>query len=270
MAAVYAQEAGEDCKMTLTSQKDLQQLKNRFRDLAEKSFRQNIFTFTGFLGLAEQNVFWQMEKELKYVSYKLWGGDEDTDRKVVRFGSAAELGYEEPYDIVCIHISPLLEKFAEELSHRDYLGALMNLGIDRSTMGDIRTGDREGYLFCLKNVAPFICENLNQVKHTYVKCSVITEPAVLPREEPRQETFQVSSERIDAVTAKVYNQSRGSVTELFAAGKVYVDGRLCENNSRLLKPGETVNVRGYGKFIYQGIGRETRKGKLSIQTAVYR
>ncbi len=70
--------------------------------------------------------------------------------------------------------------------------------------------------------------------------------------------------------AKVYNMSREKSLELFRAGKVYVDGRLCENNSRLLKAGETVNARGYGKFALTGEPRETRKGKLAVSAAVYR
>ena len=50
---------------------------------------------------------------------------------------------------------------------------------------------------------------------------------------------------------------------------VYVDGRLCENNSRQLKGGETVNLRGYGKFLFTGERRETRKGKLSVKVLLY-
>ncbi len=82
--------------------------------------------------------------------------------------------------------------------------------------------------------------------------------------------IQVSSLRVDGVLAKVYNMSREKSLELFRAGKVYVDGRLCENNSRLLKAGETVNARGYGKFALTGEPRETRKGKLAVSAAVYR
>ncbi len=69
--------------------------------------------------------------------------------------------------------------------------------------------------------------------------------------------------------AKVCNQSREKCLELFRTGKVFIDGRLCENNSRLLKAGETVNVRGCGKFRLEGEPRETRKGKLSLEAAVY-
>ncbi len=250
--------------------KEIQQLKNRFRDLAEKSFQQGIFTFTGFLGLSEQDIFWQEEAELKYAGYCLEGGFEDAERVVIRFGCAEELGYEVPFPIVCVHIVPLAQKFADELSHRDFLGALMNLGIERSTVGDIKTGEKQAYLFCLESIAGFICENLDQVKHTRVKCSVTEDYQSIPKEEPVLNNIHVPSLRVDAVLARVYNMSREKSQELFRNGKVYVDGRLCENHSRQLKAGETVNARGYGKFTLMGEGRETKKGRLSVEAAVYR
>lgn len=254
----------------MENEKELQQLKNRFRELADKAFSQNMFVFTGFLGLSEQDIFWKMERELAHAGYTLYGGAQETDRQVVRFGNVEELGYEVPFPIVCVHVSPMMAKFADKLSHRDFLGALMNLGIDRSTIGDIRVGDKEAYLFCLDSIAAYICENLGQVKHTNVKCEIVDEAAQVPEEEPERVNVQVASLRIDAVIAKVYNKSRESCLELFRTQKVYVDGRLCENNSRQLKQDETVNARGYGKFRVVGEPRETKKGKLSLDVLVYR
>lgn len=256
--------------MASENEKEVQKLKNRLCDLADKSYRQNIFTFTGFLGLGEQDVFWRMEPEIKHAGYMLYGGSEDAERKLIRFGNAEELGYEAAFPVVCIHIRPLNAKFADRLSHRDFLGALMNLGIERSTIGDIKVGDKEAYLFCLDSIADHICRNLDQIRHTHVSCSVTENYGEIPKEEPQICSVQVSSLRVDAVIAKLYNKSRSDCLELFRTGRVFVDGRLCENNSRLLKAGETVNARGYGKFVLTGEARETRKGKLCVEAAVYR
>lgn len=253
-----------------SNEKEIQQLKNRLRDLSDKAFRQGIFTFTGFLGLAEQDVFWQEEPKLRYAGYKLEGGFEAADRVVIRFGSEEELGYEMDFPISCIHICPNTRRFADELSHRDFLGALMNLGIERGTIGDIKVGEKQAYLFCMDTIAEFICENLSQVKHTHVTCALTREYGDIPREEPVPVSIQVQSLRVDAVLAKVYNMSREKSLELFRSGKVYVDGRLCENNSRQLKSRETVNARGYGKFVLTGELRKTRKGKLAVDVAVYK
>ncbi len=250
--------------------KEIQQLKNRFHDLADKAFGQGIYTFTGFLGLGEQDVFWQEEAGLRYAGYTLYGGFEGADRVVARFGSSAELGYEMPFPVVCVHIRPLGAKFADALSHRDFLGALMNLGIERSTLGDIRIKEGNAYLFCLDSMAEFICENLRQVKHTAVCCSVAEALEEIPRDEPERVDIHVQSLRADAVLARVYDLSREKSQELFRSGRVYVNGRVCENNSRMLKQKETVNARGYGKFCLTGEPRQTRKGRLAVEAAVYR
>lgn len=256
--------------MAQENEKEIQQLKNRLRDLADRAYSQGIYTFTGFLGLSELDIFYRMEQELRYVGVTANGGCEDADRRVLRFGNPEELGYEAPFPVVCVHIKPLLPKFADTLSHRDFLGALMNLGIERSTIGDIKVGEKEAYLFCLESIAPFICENLEQIKHTHVRCEVTEDVAQLPQEEPERIGIQVQSLRVDAVLAKVYNMSREKSLELFRAGKVYVNGRLCENNARPVKQEETVNARGYGKFKLAGEPRETRKGRISVEVAVYR
>lgn len=253
------------------TEKEIKRLQKRFLELAQKSYQQNIFTFSNFLGLSEQTVFRQIEQELSFAGITLWGGSENTDRKMVRFGLPETLGYEELFPIVCIHMKPPLAKFADSFSHRDYLGALMNLGIERDTVGDIKVGEKEGYLFCHASIAPFICENLNKIKHTSIRCTIVDRVGDLQEEEPESVTIQVSSERMDAVISKIYHLSRSESIQMFREGKVFVDGRLNENNSRVLKSGETVNVRGFGKFKYDDNEKyETKKGKLCLQVKVFR
>ena len=256
--------------MALQTEKDIVQLQRRLKDLAEKSFRQNIYTFSSFLGLAELEVYYKMEKELWFAHPTLFGGDDGAERKIIRFGSPEEFGYEEAFPIVCLHIKPLLAKFADKLSHRDFLGALMNLGMERNCIGDIRVGEKEGYLYCQDTMAEYICDNLTQIKHTHVKCKVVEQIGTTQADEPEEKNVLVSSLRLDGCIAKLYNISRTESLNLFQSGRVYVDGRLTENNSRVLKGGEVVNVRGYGKFIFNGVKYETKKGKLCLEMLVYR
>lgn len=245
-------------------------MQRRIKDLADKSYRQNLFTFSGFLGLAELELYYKMEKEMDFASPALFGGDESAERKMLRFGSPQEFGYEEAYPISCIYAKPLQLKFAEALSHRDFLGALMNLGIERSCIGDIRVGEAGGYFYCQSSMAAYICENLTQIKHTHVSCREVERIESTEADKPEEAEVLVSSLRIDGCLAKLYRLSRAESLSLFQSARVYVDGRLVENNSRLLKPQEVVNVRGYGKFIFTGIKYETKKGKLCLGIQVYR
>lgn len=258
--------------MALDSTKEEQQFKNRMKDLADKSLRQNVYTFTGFLGLSEQDLFRKMlEKgEISYISHKYFGGYEEAERIMVRFGSEEELGYEEDFPIVCVHIKPLMEKFADALSHRDFLGALMNLGIERTTLGDIRVVEKEAYLYCVDSIAEYVCENLDKVKHTNIKCKLVTDVREIPKEEPEEMLVLLPSLRLDVCLAKVYKESRNTILELFRTGKVYVNGKLYENNSKQLKEGDVVNLRGYGKFIFDGMQQETKKGKLNCKIRIFK
>ena len=244
-------------------------LKKRLRELARKCYQNNQYTFTSFLSPADLECFYELERELSYVSYKIWGGSELCERVMVRFGGEEELGYVEEFPIVCLQAKPLAAKFADALSHRDFLGALMNLGIERSTLGDIWLIDNVGYLFCVESMADFIIENLGKVKHTSILCSRAEKIPDFADADKQEIKIQVASGRIDAVLAKVYKLSRSEAIELFRQRKVLLNGRLCENNSAFLGEGDRVSVRGYGRFDYLGEQGLSKKGKTNASVIYY-
>ena len=147
-------------------------LKKRFAELSNKSYNAGIFTFTDFLGLAEQAVFETVKRQLGGVKYTAFGGADGAERVMLRFGDVGDLGYEVPFPITALKISPKDKKFAEKLTHRDFLGALLNLGIERSCLGDIVITDNEGYLFCKENIAEYLASELFRVRRTEVTVSV--------------------------------------------------------------------------------------------------
>lgn len=254
----------------MADDKELQLLQKRLLELAERSYNNNIYTFTPFLGLSEQQAFYEVQRDVAYAGYGMEGGSPLCERRMIRFGSPETLGYEEAYPIQCLKIEPMTPKFAEHLTHRDFLGAIMNLGIERSTVGDIFVEDKEAIVFCQDSIADYLTDNLEQVRRTRVKCAVneVTEQLRSPVTE--QVLLSVSSVRIDTVISKLYNIARSQSMELFRAGRVYVNGRMTENNSYTLKNGDTVTARGFGRFIYTGEQGETRKGKVRISVDVYR
>jgi len=248
-------------------------LKKRFLELADRSFSNSTYTFTDFLGIAEQSDLHMLEREISYAGLTLFGGYENADRVMARFGNEEEFGYEMEFPIVCIHIMPLLKKFADDLNHRDFLGALMNLGIKRETIGDIKVTEKEAYIFCLDNIALYITENLTKVKHTNVKCEVISgfdkTLSSIVDTEPLGKQITLSSLRADGAISKVYNLSRNESLALFQSQKVFINGRLCENNSAKIVLGDVINARGYGKFKIASDPKETRKGKISVSVLLW-
>ncbi len=258
--------------MAAETEKELQQLQKRFLDLADRSWKQNLFTFSGFLSLAEQDCLYRalgMGRGQSRADLALSGGTPHAQRVMARFGDPAQLGYEEPFPISCVMVEPVLEKFSDDLTHRDFMGAILNLGIDRSAVGDIVVDGKRAYVFCTAAMMPFLLEHLEQVRHTRVKCRQVTEISELPEPKKEEREIAVSGPRCDSVTAAVWKLSRGQSQELFAQHKVYVDGRLQENVSYTLKPGDEVSVRGYGKFVYEGEKYTTRKGRLTVGVAVF-
>jgi len=242
---------------------DTEYTKNRFIDLSRMSYERGTYTFTDFLTLAEQSDLHECIKQL-YCPFEVYGGYKGAERTMVRFGSASELGYEVDYPISCIRISPLQKKFAENLSHRDYLGSLMNLGIERPKLGDIIIKDENAYVWADETLAPVICSELTRIRHTSVMSTIISDVGEIPQIELTESVVQVKSERIDAVIAKAYNLSRSQSAELFLQKKIFTDGRLMENESHTLKPGTIVSVRGYGRFIYDGVTGTSKKGSLYV------
>ena len=239
-------------------------IRRRLLDLAEQAERTASYTFSPFLNEAEMAVFYAIQRELPNCGCTVWGGRENADRAMIRFGSAEQLGWEEPFPIVCVEIAPVQKKFADALSHRDFLGALVHLGIQRTELGDILTGDKTAYLFCTENMADYICRELMTVRHTTVTCK---RTESLPeglgvQTEPEQ--IQAASLRADGVISKLYRISRSECLTLFRSGKVFINGAAAENSSYLLKEGDKVSVRGSGKFRFAGVTGTTRKGNLIL------
>jgi len=239
-------------------------LQKRFEELCRQSYQGGIYTFSDFLSLAEQDVFYKMEKELAYAKPCLFGGAEGCERRMIRFGSEDELGYSCDYPIRLIKASAKDPKFSDGFSHRDLLGALMNLGIKRQMLGDIAIDGKDGFIFCHEKIADFILSELKKAKHTVLTLSLYEGEVgdVIFKKEPGQ--VQCASLRLDCVVAKVWELSRSEAQELIATGKVFLGGMQCLDNSYELKEEQVVSVRGYGKFIYKNVLSLSKKGKLNL------
>ena len=172
------------------------------------------------------------------------------------------------YPISILKLLPLNLKFSENLNHRDYLGAILNLGVDRGMVGDILINDKETYIFVASSMVDFFFTELTRVKHTTMKAEVVTQAVSI---KPKYEHMagSVNSERLDAILALAFRTSRNSITPLIAGEKVFVNGRMTLSSSQNLKPGDIVSARGYGKFIYRGFISNTKKGRMFVALDKY-
>ncbi len=246
-------------------------LYKRFIELSNRSYQNNIYTFSDFLSLSQQEILYQASKDKNFapISYELYGGYENCERKMARFGSEASLLYTVDFPIKCIKVEPLTKKFALKYTHRDYLGSLMSLGLDRKKFGDIFVDEMDAYIYIDGSTVDYILENLVSVGRNSVKCELSELPDAYKKSALKPITIQVASPRADAIIAKVYNLSRKDTITYFTERKVSVNGHIIENNDKLLAEGDSVSVRGFGKFNYIHEGGLSKKGKLNIDIEVF-
>ena len=247
--------------------KDEQLLKKRISELAALCYQRDIRSYTDFLTLNEQTIFHSMKRTLPPVTWLMGGGYETAERKIVCFLPSYE---DETADlpISILEAVPASPRFAEALTHRDFLGAIMNLGISRSCIGDILMNENGCFIFCLEKMAPFLIQELKMVRHTQVSCRPATQALAAA---PNCETVSgsVASPRLDSVISLVFKTSRSKTLPFIEGERVFIDGRLCISPGRQLKEGEIISVRGLGKFRYTGAGHQTKKGRLFVNAEKY-
>ena len=225
---------------------ELEMLKKRLVELSRRSAERGIKTNSEFLSLGEQTELLRLRAE----------------RRVAVFGG-------ERAPLCCLEISPVSKKFAEPLTHRDYLGALMGLGLRRSVLGDVVLCGGNAYVFCLESVAGHIADGLTQVRRTQVRVATAETPPEEAVRPPEPVTVNAASERLDAVVAAVFDLSRAESQRLFEAERVMENGLTARSASAKLEPGTMVSVRGLGRFRFEEVAGETRKGRLRIKVRKY-
>ncbi len=238
----------------------------RFEELSQRSNERGYEVYSDFLGLSEISELCAVRFS---VPTTLWGGYENAERCVACFGDREYLPDNTDYPIKCICIKPVNQKFADTLSHRDFLGSLMGLGIRREMLGDIIISENCGYLFCLDTISEYVIENLTQVRHTTVKCELTENIPTDAIPQPENREIIISSERLDVIVAAIYKMSRSQVLPLFHTEKVFVNGAVKSTLSVTIDVGDKVSVRGFGRFIYKGVLRTTKKDRLVISVDIF-
>ena len=243
-------------------------LRKRLIDLSNQSFQRDIVTFSYFLNLNELHILHTTPKELFPSRYEAFGGYDLAERQMIAFLPDALL-YEYEYPIQAVVLRPLNTRFAEELSHRDYLGSVMNLGVERSKFGDIIVRDGEAVIFLCEEIVDYIIRNLTRIRHTAVQCERVDVKDISYTPAFAELKGTVPSVRLDTVLSVAFPMSRSKLTAYITAGKVFVNGKLITSNGYRLEKGNLISVRGLGRISYEGILSETKKGRYFVSVRKY-
>ena len=157
------------------------------------------------------------------------------------------------------------------LTHRDYLGALLALGIERHVLGDlIVANERSAFLICDADIAAFICAELTKVGKDGIRIERLPwgTPIEIP-ERYKSVSDTVASPRFDCIAAALCGLSREKAQMLIRAGECTVDYESCDRCDKMIEPPCVISLRGYGKYRVDEIGTPTKKGRLRMYARKY-
>ena len=246
-------------------------------DKKRQSADNSMITHTNYLSLDEISIVRTTDREYdEYTDTFYYGGYGDSERQLAVFmpkfydadDIEAFLRDNEEDNPICI-VRLKKDKFTT-LSHRDYLGAIMGLGLKREMIGDIKVTDDGADIFCLKSSADYICDNLKKSGRGSVTGEILPVSSFTSAEDKYELLFTtVSSLRLDGVIAAFFNLSRSTAAEMVNKGLVYVNSSQCLKGDYTLKEGDKIVLRGKGKTILSEVKGTSKKGKLKIEYKKY-
>ena len=244
------------------------ELIKRISDLALRCDRNGCLTHSAFLTPAECYLLETRKLPVGEAKLVFSGGRDDCERKVAFF-----LPYylqETDFDIGEIIKAVKIRSYFGKPGHRDYLGAVLGLGIERDRIGDLLLFDDTAYLFCLSSVVSVLLRELEKVGRISVKTEQIALTDVpAPERKTKKITFTVKSLRLDAVTGDLFGVSRTLAAELIREGAVTLNYTICEKVDAPIKEGDTLSVHGKGKGRISQIGGRSRKDRLFVEAELY-
>ncbi len=237
-------------------------LLGRIWDKYDQCRRRNIPTHTEFLSPQEQAAAERLLRMLgEGESFVRWGGYEGAERCRLYFLP----DWQPEPDRESIRCLRCTFYEAGRLTHRDFLGSLMGLGLTREKIGDILVAQNEAHVLVADSVADFLLRDWTAAGRTALKTEEI-DPSELAVPAPQVKEIRdtVSSLRLDSVLSTGFSTSRGKAAEAIAAGRVQVNWTVCLKPDKPMAEGDVISVRGAGKCRLASVGNTTKKGRIFI------
>ena len=231
----------------------------------------NKITYTDFLNEKEQRV---IEKNVKLENVFFYGVNENADRKILVFypEKLTEELVRKSLKSVLSGIRIILKNDQiGNYEHKNYLSALIKIGIDRGKIGDILVDDYGADIIAFDMNKEFIIQSLSELTR-FRKANI----DIIPIDDIKQKidrfeesTIIVSSMRIDNIVAELAGCSRTNADEYINSEKVFVNYETVLKVSKTIFEGDIVTIRGKGKFRIDGLVRNTRNNRFVIKVNKY-
>ena len=241
------------------------ELIRRAEDLRDRAERSGSVTHTGFLTPAER---YQLETWARHSGCRVVfsGGGPDCERTAAFF--LPDWLEEEAFEPAEFLSAIQIDAYFGTPGHRDYLGALLGMGVGREWLGDLRVEGDRAWLFCFPSVLRHLL-TIDKVGRVSVKAKEMSLAEIpAPVRQVRQESFSVMSLRLDAVLAGMFRLSRTEAARQIEAGAVSVNYEECLKTDRTVREGDVISLRGAGKGSVTGTGGTSRKGRLFVYAEI--
>lgn len=234
----------------------------RILDLMDQSIHQYRCIITPFLTPQEQMIAQKVIGKQCFIRF--WGGYEGAEMKRMAL-SPYEI--EEEVSILCL--KAYYRKQEKQLTHRDLLGALLHLGLERNQFGDLLVNGNELYVLTREEHCEFIISELRRIGRysiTFERYDGTLE------HEPEFDWLAktISANRLDCIVAACINGSRSKADALIKGKLVKVNHLPLEDSKHLCNNNCTVSIRGYGRFLIRTTDRMSRKGRMVIEIGTYK
>lgn len=237
----------------------------RLSDLHHISEEKQTARFTAFCN-ERQGMIAQEYTRQTGAKHLLYGGYACAERRVAGFFPSWQDPEEDAFPIQAITLH--LPRGAN-LTHRDYLGSLMSLGLARESIGDIVQSRQNCVLFVLEHVAPVLLGELRKVGGVGVRPELGAVGFVPSVPQFRELRGTVPSLRLDCMVRLLTGAAREKSADLIRAELVTLNHQLADSISRTCGQGDVITIRGYGKFKVSEIGPPTKKGRLPVVCLKY-
>lgn len=238
-------------------------------DWVEQAAYQHKVKRTDFLDPRQAYILSTLVNRNNDVHMRLDGGYKDAERKRALIAPDYRSLEDEEVGISVLSLSSPDNKL-EDLDHGDFMGAILGLGIKRDKIGDIWVIPGGCHFLAASETADFLRLHLNQVHRVRVHAEVLSTDALITVPVQLEEhTFTVASLRLDAIVGDVYRLSRAKAQVPIQAGRCRINWKPAADPSTLLKEGDVVSLKGFGRFRVLEVEGMTKKGRIRIRVGKY-
>ncbi|MBQ2888696.1 MAG: hypothetical protein IJE29_07260 [Firmicutes bacterium] len=251
----------------------LASLQDKLRQCEDNMYPTN----SSFLDAHQQKLAQNFLRQ-KTADYCFWGGYAEAERRIIIF-LPDYLNTEQAHNdyaaadpdgnpLAVLRVRPTVRQ--TRLTHRDYLGALMALGINRAKLGDLLVSPEGADIVILREMADYLLLNYTQVGRHSIEAEIMPTTVLANIQAPFDELqINVPSLRLDSVAAGIFGISRSKCSDAIAAGLLAVNSLQTTKPDYLLSEGDSITWRGKGKAIFQNISGTSKKDRLFLQIKRY-